>query len=252
VAGADWPEDFRFLRHELEARTLGRAVAVYNDAMGPLRSGSANFTGVAVVCGTGGATGGRGPEGRIWHASWWQDTQGSRALGGEALWAIYHAELGIAPPTALTTAILAQYGEASVEALLHRFTARLIDSRPGTEAAGRVLVREAEAGDAVAAGIIRSHGARLGEYALAVARRVGLGIGPLTVVMDGTVLRHSPLMRTALLARIQEERPEVSATVPTIPPAAGALLLALQGSQNCLSPRIENQVRATLPTVLPE
>src|SRR5687768_4142946 len=37
MAGADWPDDFEFLRAAFEARGLGRHVLVVNDGVGALR-----------------------------------------------------------------------------------------------------------------------------------------------------------------------------------------------------------------------
>jgi N-acetylglucosamine kinase-like BadF-type ATPase len=52
MAGADWPEDFSFIRAEIGKRGLARHVTVVNDAVGALHAGSLDGTGVAVVCGT--------------------------------------------------------------------------------------------------------------------------------------------------------------------------------------------------------
>ena len=73
MAGADWPEDFAYLRSTMEARGFGQTILVQNDALGVLHAGSAITshylfpeeatkrlaTGVSVVCGTGAATGAR-------------------------------------------------------------------------------------------------------------------------------------------------------------------------------------------------
>jgi N-acetylglucosamine kinase-like BadF-type ATPase len=59
MAGADWPEDFALLECSMRNRCFGRAITVINGALGALRAGSANGTGVAVVCGTGIAIGAR-------------------------------------------------------------------------------------------------------------------------------------------------------------------------------------------------
>src|SRR5947209_15677230 len=95
MAGADWPEDFALLQTAMEARGFGRTILVQNDALGVLHAGSSDNTGVSVVCGTGAATGARGPDGRVWHSSFWQDeTQGSYQLSQKALYAVCRSELG--------------------------------------------------------------------------------------------------------------------------------------------------------------
>src|SRR5436190_14368272 len=72
MAGADWPEDFVDLQAGLAARGWGRTLHLQNDALGVLHAGTMKNIGVSLVCGTGSATGARGPDGRIWHSSFWQ------------------------------------------------------------------------------------------------------------------------------------------------------------------------------------
>src|ERR1051325_5884574 len=116
LAGADWPEDFDFLRKAIKERGFGRTVLVVNDALGALRAGSPDGLGVTVACGTGAAVGARGSNGQMWHSSFWQFHHGSRQLGFKTLEAICRAELGIDPPTRLTTRALKILEQPSVEA----------------------------------------------------------------------------------------------------------------------------------------
>ena len=72
LAGADWAEDFAFLEDAMRTRGYGRNMMVVNDAMGALRAGSPDGTGVVVACGTGAAIGARGrrcPDGSR-HPTW--------------------------------------------------------------------------------------------------------------------------------------------------------------------------------------
>ncbi|MBX5452216.1 MAG: hypothetical protein IRZ24_19290, partial [Thermogemmatispora sp.] len=124
MAGADWPEDFALLEAAMRARGYGRRLLIQNDALGVLHAAcmdSPTHSGVAVICGTGAATGARGPDGRTWHSSHWQDSvQGANQLGHQVLTAVFHAELGISPPTTLRQRVLAYFGTDSVEEVLHR------------------------------------------------------------------------------------------------------------------------------------
>ncbi len=87
LAGADWPEDYAFIRAGLAERGLarGEGLLIFNDALGALRAGAPQGVGVAVVCGTGAASGARAADGRYWHSSWWQEPQGAEQLGEKAL-----------------------------------------------------------------------------------------------------------------------------------------------------------------------
>jgi N-acetylglucosamine kinase-like BadF-type ATPase len=248
MAGADWPEDFVFIQNAIRTYGFGRAITVYNDAFGALRAGSADGTGVVVVCGTGAATGGRGPDGRIWHTSFWQGPQGGFELGRKALKAVFRAELGIEPPTALSSAVLEFFGQPDVAAVLHMFTARN-GARP-TQARHlvRVLLDVADRGDAPARQIVREHGAALGEYALVAARQVGIANEPFTLVLAGGVLRHpSPLLAEALVSRVRAAAPQVRVVRSQLEPVIGALLLALEAAGATIGDGVKARLEATMP-----
>src|SRR5579863_1642299 len=175
MAGADWPEDFALLHDAMEARGFGRTIFVQNDALGVLHAGSSEHVGVSVVCGTGAATGARGPDGRTWHSSTWQDqVQGGGHMGWQTLNAIYRSALGIEPPTTLTQRILDFYDLDSVEKVLHLFTNRLKPAPRNVSQLTPILLDEALEGDIVARRIVEEHGQALGNYALAAARIVGI------------------------------------------------------------------------------
>jgi N-acetylglucosamine kinase-like BadF-type ATPase len=248
LAGADWPEDFALIQEGLARRRLGHTLTVVNDAIGGLYAGLPSGIGVAVVCGTGVAIGARGAEGQLWHTSWWQGPQGSRDLGRRALRAICRAELGIDPPTALSARVLAYFGMASVEQVLHRLTARerRLDFDPGQLA--RLVLDEAGAGDATARRIVRRHGAALGAYVLAAARRVGIEALPFTLVLAGSVLRHdSPLLRDTIVERVLAKSPDVQPLLSRFEPAVGALLIALESAGVCVDAPLLARLTASLP-----
>ena len=228
LAGADWPEDFRLLKDAMRERGYGQRIMIVNDAMGALRGGSPDGTGVVVACGTGAAVGARGPDGRIWHSSFWQLTQGADELSQRALHAIYLAELGIDPPTLLTERILALFKAHGVEEILHRLTRRDIARLEKRRQLVRPLFDAADSGDFAARQIVISHGKALGEYAIVAARKVGLLGQAFPLVLTGGVLRHpSPLLRNSLVQRVHEAAPSVQAIRSRFEPAVGAVLLAL-------------------------
>lgn len=248
LAGADWPEDFRFLGQAMHARNYGRNIQIVNDAIGALRAGSPEGTGVVVACGTGAAVGGRGKEGQVWHSSFWQQTQGADELSMRALQAVYRAELGIDPPTALTPLILTAFAARDVEEVLHRLTGREFP-RPGNwRQLVRPLLDAAEAGDSAARQIVSSHGQALGDYAVVAARRVGLLDERFTLVLTGGVLRHpSPLLRDALVARVQASAPGAHPVRSRFEPAAGAVLLALDLARIDADSALLDRLEKTLP-----
>lgn len=246
LAGADWPEDITFLAGRLAVRWP--APLVVNDAIGALRATIPHGPGVVVVCGTGAATGARGPDGRLWHSSFWQEPQGASELGARALRAVYRAELGIEPPTALTGAVLAALGERDVAEVLHRTTRREGRDRFLAADLAPVLLDVAEHGDPTAVAIVRAQGVSLGQTALAAARRVGIAGKAFDLALAGGVLRHAGnALRETIVATVHADAPQARVVPPTLEPAAGALLLAFDRAGIAVTDRVEGRLRATLP-----
>ncbi|GGO32326.1 N-acetylglucosamine kinase [Deinococcus humi] len=247
AAGADWPEDFDVLAGELKRWRCAERSSVVNDAVGALRAGSLRGAGVTVVCGTSAGIAARSPGGAVWHTSYWQEPEGADELAARALRAVYRAELGIDPPTALTAPLLSYFGCPDVEALLHSLTRR--DRRPVQHLGrlARILLDQADAGDATSLGIVREHGASLGDYALAAARKVGLG-GDYLLTTSGGVMRHrSPILREALMERVRGEHPHVRWQASHHEPVFGAVLLALETAGVTVNEAVFRRLEATCP-----
>lgn len=231
MSGADWPEDFACIEASMAKQGLGRRIIVVNDAIGGLRAGSPDGTGVAVICGTAVATAARDANGAMWHSSFWQGANGALDLGRKALRAVYRAELGIDPPTALTPAVLDACGMEGVEEILHHATAREGAERLVASSVARVLLTVAEDGDPEARRIVAAHGDELGEYALAAARKVVLPERGFPLVLAGGVFRHpGSLLVDALVARMRTASPDVTVLRSPFEPVVGALLLAFEAA----------------------
>jgi N-acetylglucosamine kinase-like BadF-type ATPase len=224
LAGADWPEDFALLERELPER-LGLRVMpiVVNDSLGALRSGSADWAGVAVVAGTYNAIGARRADGTIFHIGFWPDGAGGRDIARAGLKAVYRAELDLGPATVLVDRALALYGAADGIALLHEFTRRGGLQVRDQDRLAPVVLDAADDGDAVAREIVAAKGRVLGEQARVCATRAGLPLAGTRVVLTGRVLDHpTPLLAGAVMA----ELPGAVAVRHGAPPVLGALLLA--------------------------
>lgn len=251
MAGADWPEDFALLQAAMEARGFGRTILIHNDALGVLHAGSSDNTGtgVSVVCGTGAATGARGPDGRTWHSSHWQDqVQGSVRLARKTLDAVYRSELGIEPPTTLTPRVLDFFRLNTVEEVLHIFTRRIERASIDIGLLTPILLDEAHAGDIVARQIVEEHGKALGKYAQAAARRVGIEGTAFTLVLAGGVLRHpSPLLADAIINQVRTTSPEVRPTRYRFEPIIGVLFTALEAAEVAIDDALLGNLIPTIP-----
>lgn len=227
LAGVDWADDAAYWHGVIDGEWP--RVSVLNDGYAPLRCGDPSGIGVAVLAGTGAAIGARGPVGDLWHLGFWaQHELGAHGLVGEALRALTLAELGLAPATALTPALLAHYGQPDVATLREWLTRR--HGRATQEqrlAAARTVAGVAADGDAVAAAIVDEQGRRLAAYAGVAARKVGL-TGGLPVVAAGSVLAApgSPVL-AALTTHLAAVLPGARLVPAGLPPVAGAALDAL-------------------------
>ena len=249
MAGLDWPEDFALLQTAMQERGFGQTIHIQNDALGVLHAGSSDNTGVSVVCGTGGATGARGPDGRIWHSSFWQNqVQGSTQLAQKALDAVFRSELGIDPPTMLTPRVLDFFHLQTVEEVLHLLTSRLVHSSMNIGYLAPALLDEAQAGDAAARQIVEEHGNALGNYALVAARFVGIEGTAFRLVLAGGVLRHpSQLLADAIIARVRTTSPDVQPTRYRFEPIIGVLFTALEAAEVAINDVLLNNLIPTIP-----
>ncbi len=224
LAGADWREDFDYLRNELRARlALPDDPEIVNDALGGLRSGTDDMVGVAVVIGTYSALAGRNAAGNLFHFGFWPDSTGAHGLATEALAAIWRHMLGLGPATTLLGRALERWSCEDGEELLHALTR--IGGPDDLEKArfADAVLDEADAGDRVAREIAEAVAGRMGDYAQVCAVRTGQDGTAFPFVLCGSVLRHpSPLLRSALLSRVPHGEP----VYPDVEPVAGALLLA--------------------------
>lgn len=249
MAGADWPEDIAFWYDAMAERHLGARIISQNDAIGILYAGSPDTTGVSIVCGTGAATGARAPNGRMWHSSFWQDeAQGSTHLGQKTLFAVYRAELGIDPPTSLTERVLTYFGVQSVEEVLHLFHSRLHPAPVSVDHLTPILLDEAHAGDETALLVVREHGARLGDIALAAARKVGIETSPFPLVLGGGVFRHpTSVLEDAIVAQVRTVSPDVHPIRSSHEPILGVLLEALAAAGTPVDRSLLDRLLTSLP-----
>jgi N-acetylglucosamine kinase-like BadF-type ATPase len=250
MAGADWPEDFALLETAMKVRGYGRRLTVQNDAIGVLHAGVADNIGVSVICGTGGATGARGPDGRTWHSSMWQNqAQGSFEMSRKAFDAVIRSELGIEPPTTLKQRFLDYFGLDSVEEMLHLFTGRVQPPVKRFDNLTRFLLDEAETGDEVARQVVQEHGRALGNYAVVAARFVGLEGIPFSLVLAGGVFRHpSTLLANTIVERVQLTSPEVRPTRCRFEPIVGVLFSALEVAGMTIDEALLDRLVPTLPS----
>lgn len=239
MAGADWPEDFAFIREQLVAFQLAKRIVVVNDAIGGLRSGVPQGPGVAVICGTGVATAGVGHFGELWHSGFWQGRGGAMDLARSTLNAIYRVELGLSRSTTLTERVLDAFALPTVEEVLHAMTCRHGERPLSLLTLPRILLDEANQGDETAHDIVQDHGHALGDYAIAAARKVHILDDAFRLVMSGGVFRHhSHMLVNAITSRVHAAAPNVIALKNGCEPVLGAVVIALHEANIDVTPSL--------------
>jgi N-acetylglucosamine kinase-like BadF-type ATPase len=234
VANADLPEEEQELTEALRAEGWTDTTHVANDTFAVLRAGldgPAPHWGVGVTCGAGINCVGVAPDGRTTRflslGGLTGDWGGGYGLGHEAIWWAIRAEDGRGPQTALTDAVAAHFGEASMHDVAVAFhTGKL--GRDVIIGLVPVLFAAAGGGDGVAADIVRRQAGEVCVMALTAIRRLGLGGQPVPVVLGGGVLTaRDPLLTGEITRRLADEVPLATPRVVDVPPVAGAALLGL-------------------------
>lgn len=231
LANADLAPEVEALEAALTARGWGLSTTVSNDTFGLLRAGLEEPPGVVVVCGAGINCAGLLRDGTtvrfaaVGHIS--GDWGGGGNLWQEAMWWAARAEDGRGPDTALRQALPAHYGCASMAALIEAVhLGRLSEDR--CLEMTPLLFAVAEAGDPIAADLVRRQGSEVVALAVAAMRRLGVDTEPVDLVLGGGVLTAGhPQLMAAITAQLAEEAPLARPRVVVAPPVVGAALLGL-------------------------
>ncbi|SBU99061.1 BadF-type ATPase [Streptomyces sp. Ncost-T6T-1] len=231
LANADLPVEEAELAAALESRGWGSSVEVRNDTFAILRAGVDEPRGVAVVCGAGINCVGMTPDGRtarfpaIGRIS--GDWGGGSGLAEEALWFAARAEDGRGEASELARALPRHFGLDSMYGLieaLHRGAIPLGRRHELTP----VLFATAEAGDPVAAALVKRQAHEVVAMASVALDRLDLLEEEVPVLLGGSVLaaRH-PQLNDRIAALLAARAPKAEVRVVSEPPVLGAALLGL-------------------------
>jgi glucosamine kinase len=207
---------------------------VVNDVVGAWATATGAGPGVAAISGTGSNVFGVGSDGRTWKAGGWGHLLGDEGsgywLGIESIRAALRDRDGSGPPTALSDAVQAFFGQPSVEAL-----AAHVYSKPLTKGDIAAFATEtgriADGGDAVALELYERGASELGHQLTAVIRETGLasaGQGPAAfpVGLIGSAFKAGAVFVEPLSRVIHESAPQALVSVVAMAPVGGSLLLA--------------------------
>ncbi len=237
LSGADLPLDFKIL-NEVAAECLpGACYEVTNDVWAIMRSGLHQPWGAVIICGTGSNAGVTRPDGHrfILRSLSYEvgGYGGGHDMAIEALHYMFRADELTYKPTLLTTRLPMLFGYDNPLDLLGRLFP--VDQL-SLEEYNRIppLVFElANEGDEVCLEILKQMGRTQGQLFNGVIRQSGIKGIPVPVVIGGSLFNGSnPTFADAMLLEIHTLLPEAYFVKSPYPPAAGALLLALD-RMNC-------------------
>ena len=234
LSGLDLPEETAAFRRAVAGASWTprdpAALVVDNDMFALLRSGTDEPDAVAVVCGTGINAIGVRADGRTvrfpalgtisgdWGGGW--------QLGEQAVWHAARAADGRGPGTALRDAIPEVFGLASLDEVIRALHfGRLTSSR--LSALCPTVFQAADAGDAIAIGLVDRQAEEVVILAATTLRRLELLGADVPVVLGGGVIAAGDVQLMDGIRDGMAQRAPHARIVPVdAPPVVGAALLA--------------------------
>ena len=231
LAGADTPADDRRLLRAIEAQRLARTNLIVNDAFAPIRAGSEQGWGVALICGSGVNAAGIAPDGRRARLAALGPISGDWGGGGDigttALGAAVRARDGRGSHTSLETLVPAQFGYRRPIDVTRAIEAGTIPQGRLRELSP-VVFRAAAEGDGVARSILDRQADELVLMATAIIRQLSLARRRPDVVLAGGVFQaHDTVFEARIREGIVAAAPGATVHRSTAVPVLGAALLAL-------------------------
>jgi N-acetylglucosamine kinase-like BadF-type ATPase len=231
LAGADTPADDRRLLRAIAARGLATRDIVLNDAFAPIRAGSEQGWGVALICGSGVNAAGIAPDGRRARLAALGPISGDWGGGGDigltALGLAVRARDGRGARTTLETFVPAAFGYGRPIDLTRAIEAGTIPHSRLRELSP-VVFRAAVDGDAVARSILDRQADELVRMAGAVIGQLSLArLRPDVVLAGGVFAAREPIFEARIRDGIQRIAPGATVHGAQAHPVVGAALLAL-------------------------
>ena len=209
---------------------IANQVEVDHDLRISLHAGLGGQPGIVVIAGTGSSCYGRSASGDSWIAGSWgsflDDRGSSFELGRRALIACAEAHDRRGPTTALSDTVWERLQLAEWRDLLARVDADGGMSRSEVASLARLVVSAADAGDAVALGLIDDGTAQLARCIETVARETGQP-EPLVTATGGLATSGST-WRGSFECAVAARLPAARVIDPVLDPVVGAALLAAQ------------------------
>jgi glucosamine kinase len=227
TAGETVPLVTDWLRESITTRVSGELILL-GDVEIALDAAFHGGIGVLAMAGTGSNVAGRNAQGTLITAGGWgpalADQGSGHRIGLEALRASFLAK-DEGRPTPLLDAILKFWDLASLDHLVEFANGR---PAPDFSRLTELILDHANAGDPIAASVLRQEGEDLGWLVRLVLRQLPLNPLP-RLAFTGSILEKVKPVRDTLIASVQSEFPNLIAIEGVVDPIAGALWRARTG-----------------------
>lgn len=247
VSGQD-RDAVRRLAAEIDGVTFEK-IGVDHDCRAALAGGLSGRPGIVLIAGTGTSCFGMNARGESWRASGWgpliDDVGSGYWLGIQAMRAATLDYDGRGAPTLLRQYVRERLGLDDLNELMNRLYAAGL-SRTEIASLAPLVFAAADAGDAVAAGLIRAGCEAMAGSVLAVARRLQMD-GPVELAVVGGLTRAGERLFAPLREAVHARLPDCAVMPAELPPAVGAAILALALCGQPASEAVLEKLRRSLP-----
>lgn len=213
---------------QLAAHGRSARVFVRNDADIALMAAHGKPSGLIAIAGTGSIVYGVAEDGSRFRVGGWGHLLGDEgsgyAIGQRTLQAVMQSFDGVLPETTLTPLVLRKCGLASSDEL-KGYVYRPAFGKPEVAAFAELCIEAEEAGDAVAASILKRSAEELAVSVLTI-RRKHPDFAQAPVGAAGSMFRHSAYYRACFAARHDAETETAPLVMSDRSPALGAAHLA--------------------------
>jgi N-acetylglucosamine kinase-like BadF-type ATPase len=243
IAGVDRAEDAAVIRGIMRRIGHKAPALVVNDALIALEAGAGVGPGIVIIAGTGSICYGRNERGQAARSGGWgpvlADEGSGWWIGQRTVRAVMRQFDGRGPATALTPRVLAHFGIAGPQELVHEIYYREQRRKLVVSLGGEIEAAAAE-GDPVARQIVSEAAAELVTAARSVAERLELRGTQFPLVLAGSIFRVMPSLLADVTSRVAEVAPRSQPFLLDAEPALGAVHLALAEARG--GARIPNYV----------
>ena len=228
IAGVDRPRDENIIRNILRRLGHRETARVVNDAVIALTAGAPDGVGIVVLAGTGSIAFGQNPSGAVARSGGYgfllADEGSGYWFGHQALRAATRAADGRGPATVLQDMLFDALGVKSVGELVPLVYVKGLPKHR-IAALAPFVQRAADAGDALAKGLVEQGAQELLQAARSVARQIEMP-ADWPLLLAGGAFQACPGMVEKIVAGV--DIPGARASRLTTEPAQGAVTLALQ------------------------